>query len=259
MKQLRSDLDFSRAYGSLPDSFERRVQYALRKTQEEKTMKRPMIVTIAVVLVLLTFTTAACAAILSRTRDVFGKIYPWEQENLNEGDVAVSGETFELGGVLFTLDDAVWTETGLYAVGTMRAADGANVVVIPDDYELDDPVGFLVHYGTEEDIPDDAPTYRQLAESTGATLVRPVCHIDNRLSSEFPDINHEPGVGFYPRPDGTVLFATEYDMSAEEIAGLRGGECLIRFSVQVRELDDDGAPVGDDLTAIWELPLVPQG
>lgn len=258
MKQLRHDLDFSLAYGSVPSSFEHRVQYALRKTQEEKTMKRPMMATIAIVLILLTFTTAACAAILSRTRDVFGQIYPWEQGALNEGDVAVSGEHFVLGGVRFTLDDAVWTESGLYAVGTMRAADGANVVVIPDDYSLDDPVGYLVHYGTDEDIPDNAPTYRQLAEAAGAKLVQPVCHIENQLSSAFPDIQVTPGVGFYPRADGTILFATEADMSPEALARLRGSECRIRFSIYVRELDANGDPVGDDLTAVWEVALRPE-
>lgn len=258
MKQLRSDLDFSRTYGSMPDSFAHRVQYALRQTQEEKTMKRSMLRTVAIVLILLTFTTAACAVILSRTREIFGQIYPSKSQLLNAGEVAISGASFELAGVRFTLDDAVWTESGLYAVGTMRAADGANLVLISDDNELDDPVGYPIHYNPHIVVPEGTPTYRQLVEATGAKLVSVSCHFDNQISSEFPKIICTPGAGFYAQEDGSILFATECDLDSSDLEALRGGQCRIRFSVNVMMYDDQLELTDQCVSNIWEVSLVPE-
>ena len=147
-----------KVYGDVPQSFEHRVQYALHNTQKQKhPVRRMPLRTALIVLILLALAGAACAAVLSRTADWFGAFYgqSWKDAALS-GDVDQSHPTARLGDVTYTLDDVIVTGIALdeggmsvtendcryiLATGTIRPAPGANVVLVPEDCELDEPSG----------------------------------------------------------------------------------------------------------------------
>ena len=261
MKKLRDDLDFSRTYGSVPDSFKERVQDALREKEEEKAMKRPIFRTVAIVLVLLTFTTAACAAVLSRTSEYFDWLYGANlTDDLSSGELVISGETHQVGDVVYTLDDAIWTNNGLYAVITARAAEGANIVLMAEDYETTDPAGYLVYYGRDEEIPENAPSYRDLAEASSAKLVQARAIFENAIDPNNTEINGDSGVSDLPQTDGSIVFAIEFGPEEGVMEQLRSGECQVNIFLSVVEKTLDGDFI--DETRIrdnWIVTLIPEG
>ena len=123
---------------------------------------------IALVL-LLALCGVAYAAYESITADIFGWSHGgnWKVE-LQNGDVAPMGQSYRLGDVTYTIEEMVYkTEgkfPGLYGVVRIAPAEGANVVIMPSDLSVNDPAGYLVHYGnTGQTISDDDPSYAELA------------------------------------------------------------------------------------------------
>lgn len=262
MNELRDGLDFKTIYGDMPQSFEHRVQYALRRTEEDKPVKRPIFRTIAIVLVLLTFATAACAAALSRTTEIFTWLYgPSKEQELNGGEQVISGKTYQLGDVIYTLEDAVWTDEGLYATVTARAAEGAKIVLIPEDFEVTDPAGYLVHYKmNEEEIPADAPSYRDLAEASRAKLVQVKAHFENAIDPNDQSIEGDSGYSELPQHDGSVTIACEFYPNNVKMSDLRGGECEVLIRIANRSKDLEGN-FTDDIFDVydWAVTIIPEG
>lgn len=261
-EQLRDDLDFTRSFGSMSTGFEQRVQFALRQTEEDKTVKKPIFRTVAIVLALLTFVTAAFAAAFSRTTELFTWLGgPDKAAELNAGEQVVSGKTYQLGDVIYTLEDAVWTSEGLYCAITARPADGANIVLIPEDFDVTDPAGYPVHYKQRaEEIPADAPSYRDLAEASGAKLVQVKAHFQNAIDPNDESIDGDSGYHELPQHDGSIAIACQFYPVNVSMQQLRGGECevLIRIANNGKALDgsftDDPFDVFD-----WAVTIIPEG
>lgn len=263
MNELRDDLDFARTYGSVPDSFQHRVQYALRGIEEEKTMRRPTLRTIAIVIALLSFATAACAAVISRTVDVYGSIFGEAfKKKLEAGELAVSGATYEIGGMVFTLDDAVFARDGLYAAGTIKPVKGANIVLIPEDFDVNDPAGHMIGYAGVE-VPEGAATYRELAEASGAKLMRVKCRFDNNADVNNPDLVGTVGAEWLPRTDGSIVFCTEFDPVVEygsTMEAVRDGERKFKINILYTELTLDGEEIeGSGGCSDWIVSIIPEG
>ena len=261
MKELRDDLDFSRTWGSMPASFEHRVQYALRRTEEDKPVKKPVFRTIAIVIALLTIATAACAAALSRTAEVYGSMFGQElSDRLEAGELAVSGASHQIGDVIYTLDDAIFAEDGLYAAGTIKAAEGANVVLIPMDFEVTDPAGYMVYFPGVE-VPEDAPSYRDLAEASGAKLVSVWAAFDNYVDANNPELLGDSGSECLPQPDGTMVFASDFTpLEGGTVNDLREGECEFILIVRYVELTLDGEVIEETKTFdTWTVSIIPEG
>ena len=262
MNELRDDLDFTRIYGDMPESFKHRVQYALRRTEEEKPVKRSIFRTVAIVVALMTFATAACAAALSRTTELFTWLYgPSKEEELNAGELVTSGKTYQLGDVIYTLEDAVWTSEGLYATVTARAAEGANIVLIPEDTETSDPAGYLTHYMmSDEEVPADAPSYRDLAETSGAKLVQVKAHFQNAIDPNNESIHGDSGYSPLPQHDGSVQFACEFYPDNVKMSDLRGGECEVLIRIANHGKDLDGSFTDDHFDVCdWAVTIIPEG
>ena len=262
MNELRDGLNFKTIYGDMPASFEHRVQYALRRTEEDRPVKRPIFRTIAIVLVLLTFATAACAAALSRTTELFTWLYgPSKEKELSDGELVISGKTYQLGDVIYTLEDAVWTSEGLYATVTARATEGANIVLIPEDTETNEPAGYLTHYlMSDEEIPADAPTYRDLAESSGAKLVQVKAHFQNAIDPHDESIEGDSGYSPLPQHDGSVAIACEFYPNNVKMSDLRGGECEVLIRIANRSKDLDGNYTDDIFDVYdWAVTIIPEG
>lgn len=225
-----------KVYGDVPQSFEHRVQYALHNnTQKQKQpIRRMPLRTALIVLMLLALAGAACAAVLSRTADWFGAFYgqAWKDAALS-GDVDQSHPTARLGDVTYSLDDVIVTgitlgEGGMtvsendcryiLATGTIRPAPGANVVLIPEDYELDEPWS----------LDSNGATVLEQAEAQGAKILcvrvtanglitaggQPFTWTDDAGRTRCPDIGYDEMM----QEDGSILFSMEIVLDESVLA-----------------------------------------
>ncbi len=222
-----------KVYGDVPQSFEHRVQYALHNTQKQKhPVRRMPLRTALIVLILLALAGAACAAVLSRTADWFGAFYgqSWKDAALS-GDVDQSHPTARLGDVTYTLDDVIVTGIALdeggmsvtendcryiLATGTIRPAPGANVVLVPEDCELDEPSG------------PNGVTVLERAEAQGAKILcvrvtanglvtssgQPFTWTDDEGHTRYPDIGYDEMM----QEDGSILFSMEIVLDESVLA-----------------------------------------
>ena len=145
------------------------------------------------------------------TAELFGWLYGAEKkESLLKGDIAPSGENMILGDVVYTLDDVIYKDGTVYGTGTMRPREGANIVLMTEDYGVNEPAGYLLHYG-EEEIPEDAPSYAELAREKGAKIILSTC-IANGVLNEDGTLNaSEIGLALLPQRDGSIRFTFEFE------------------------------------------------
>lgn len=213
----RNEPDYSQAYGVTPESFKRRVAYALRQTEKEQPMKKLSFrASVLIALLVLVLGTAAVAAVATPVADVFGWFYgEAKKEELLAGDVATIGQSYTLGDVTYTIDEVVYSNHVLYGTGTISVAEGKEAVLITEDYQVTDPAGYLLHYGMgEEEVPEDAPSYKELAEQKDCKI------LFAKLVPEGVLVDGEVAVGDIgylqlPRPDNTIQFTFEvYDNEA---------------------------------------------
>lgn len=226
MKRLE-DMDFSKTYGDVPESFSHRVQYALRRMEEEKTVKKATFRTMAIVLVLTLLAVSALAAVATNTLDFFGSFYgESKREMLSQGEMAKGGQSHRVGDLVYTMGDVVagsetiksshedgtaytYETTTLYGTGVISAAEGANVVLMAmDDYTLDAPWGCDL-YGLGEQPAEGTLTYAQKAEATGAAIRRVGAIPNGLVDVDGAFIPASVGYALMPQHDGTVMFSLE--------------------------------------------------
>lgn len=273
MKQIQ-DVDFQSTFGDVPESFSRRVQYALRRTEEESRMKKATLRTAVLVTVLvLLAATALAAAVVSRTTDFFGSFYGEEKrQQLEGGDAVPGGQSHQVGDIVCTLGDVIAVQEtvtsflgdgtpftfdtiALYGTGVIAPAPGANVMLMPmDEYTLSDPWGYDLYYGMDE-APGDAITYAEKAAETGA-VIRMVSVIPNYLV----DADGEPlytsvGYTLIPQRDGTVQFSFEIIPEADAPLD-RQDTYTLSLWLGSDALDDNGSVVeGSRQAEDWVVTL----
>ncbi|MDD3334602.1 MAG: hypothetical protein PHI98_03690 [Eubacteriales bacterium] len=219
--------------------------------------KLSMGLVLALVLVLLV-TAAAVAAVISPTAEFFGFLYGKEkQEALLKGDIAAIGQVRAVGDLEVTLEDVVYQSegdmTGLYGTGIIAPKEGSKVVLIPEDYSPASPAGYTLHYGKDEEVPEDAPTYLEQAEKTGSKLLQVSVRPDSLVQAD-KQVDVDVGTSLLPLPDGRVRFAFE-------LAGpgaLRASEYLLKMDLVWLELDGQGEPVNGVKRDSWDVHVVPQ-
>ena len=221
----------------------------------KKKLSMGLILALALVLLV---TAAAVAAIISPTAEFFGFLYGKEkQEVLLKGDIAAIGQVRAVGDLEVTLEDVVYQAegdmTGLYGTGIIASREGSKVVLIPEDYSPASPAGYTLHYGKDEEVPEDAPTYLEQAEKTGSKLLQVSVRPDSLMIAD-KRVDVDVGYSLLPLPDGRVRFAFE-------LAGpgvLRASEYHLRMDLVWFELDGQGEPVGGVKRDSWDVLVVPQ-
>ena len=208
MKRL-TDIDFQKTYGEPPESFQRRVAYALRQTEEEKPVKKFTLRTaILVAIMVLALGAVAYAAITSQTADIFGWFYGAEKKDeLMTGDIAPTRQSTQLGDVVYTLEDIVYKNGDIYGSGFIKPAEGASIVLIAEDYSVDEPAGAMLHYGEDEQIPDDYKSYADLAKELGARIVLGKCVPNAEINGTA--VQSDIGYSTLPQPDGSLQYMFE--------------------------------------------------
>lgn len=241
--------EWRRAYDPDPVHLEARVRHTL-KNLDAAPAARPRALRTALIaaLVLALLCGIALAVYESRTADLAGWFGGEERkEALLAGDIAPSGESTRLGDVVYTLDDVIYKDGTIYGSGVIRAAEGANIVLIDENSGIYEPAGYPLHYGKDYTVPDDALSYAELAKERGARLILAKCVADGVL-----DENGEPdSVGYdqVPQPDGTIRFYFEF---AGREGGIERAESYdVILSIANWEVTPEGEWLREDPDNTW--------
>jgi len=205
--------DWQKAYAPSPEKLEARVRYTLSRLDAPTPRKHHTLRVLAITLAaLLALGGAAYAVFRSQTAEWFGWFYGNDtRDKLLTGDLAPVGQSYRLGDVIYTFEDAIYKDGTVYGTGTMRAADGANIVLITEDYGVNEPAGYTLHYGEDETIPDDAPSYAELAQQTGAKIILARC-VANGVINADGTLNADCiGYSEIPQADGSIQFMFEFE------------------------------------------------
>ena len=208
MKQI----DWQKAYNPSPGVLEYRITHTLAALPQAKPRRvRPLRVLGIALAALLALGGVAYALFQSQTAEWFGWFYgDQKKDELLTGDIAPVGQCYRLGDVIYTFEDAIYQDGTVYGTGTMRAADGANLVLICEDYGIHEPAGYALHYSRGETIPEDAPSYAELAERRGAKIVLAHC-VANGIVNADGSLNADCiGYSEIPQPDGSIQFLFEF-------------------------------------------------
>lgn len=217
-----------RVYGDVPQSFQHRVEYALRQTKEERPMKRFTLRTVALVLVLVAIASIACAAVLSNTAEFFGEYYgaSWRFA-ATKGDIDTTRPSIQIGDLIYTMDDVIVTGISLdddgftlnfdkcgyiLATGTIKPAEGANVVIIPEDHAVTDPWNVSPAYVGHENVPADAVSVLEKANELDAKILCARVTANGILDENGDMIPCSIGYDGILQEDGTLLFSMEIQL-----------------------------------------------
>lgn len=229
------DMNLSqRVYGDVPQSFQHRVAYTLRQTKEERPMKRFTLRTAALVLILVAIAGIACAAMLSNTADFFGNYYgdAWRDIAL-QSDIDSSKPSIQIGDLIYTMDDVIVTGISLgggeesnegmtvyddkcayiLATGTVKPAEGANVVIIPEDHSVNDPWNVSPHHVGHDNVPEDAVSALEKASELGAKILCARVTANGLIDANGEEIPCDIGYDGILQEDGTLLFSMEIQLS----------------------------------------------
>ncbi|MBR1711170.1 MAG: DUF4179 domain-containing protein [Clostridia bacterium] len=179
-------------------------QRVLANAKGDKPVKRKisyaLVLCIAAILALVG---TAYAMFSSRTAEFFGKHYGQDYGDwLQGGKIAEIGETVTLGAVDFTLDEVVYRDREIYAVGTARARNDLDILLpmdMVDGWEFEE-----VSQGEE------ARALISQAEKTGGMLLSIDC-IPQRIGVDHGSMMNVGDVGMYNlrNEDGTITFSFE--------------------------------------------------
>lgn len=269
--------DPNKVYGDVPQSFSHRVAYALRRCEkEEKPMKRKPIIALILVILCLALTTTAVAAVLSKTTEFFvfeyGERY---RETMESGTAVQVNQSITMNGVTFTLDDAIITPSqtnyltdvgevdppvdtiDFYATGILAPAVGENIILLGDEYTIDQPAGYAIYYDKWPKAPDDAPTYAELAKEKGAVIRMVSCYANGIINEATGEVYlGTTGGAVIPLQDGTLQVGIE--IPGENVYPQQDS---YRMSIRIvtEDIDLTGNPIeGTRQSTDWVVTLVPE-
>lgn len=254
--------EWQKAYEPFPERLDECVTRSLARLEEAPAWHFSLKTAAIALAVFLALCGVALAAFESRTAEIFGRFYGDEKkQELLSGDTADVNAVRRLGDVIYTLDDAVYMNGTIYASGTIRPADEANIILIAEDVSVNDPVGALLFWGETEEIPENAPSYAEAAHQQGAKIV--LAHaVANGVLDENGQLNaSEIGYGEIPQEDGTIRFFFEFSGSKSEIE--RVGQYDVSLYITNWEVTPDGVWLcgeGDNtrISEDWTITIKPE-
>jgi hypothetical protein len=257
--------DWRRAYEPLPEALGNRVSLALSNLKEEaKPVRKFTLRTAALVLALLLALIGVAYALFdSKTADIFGWFYgDNKKEELLSGDIASVEQSYPLGDVVYTLEDVIYKDGTVYGTGRITAADGANIVLIPEDYSVNEPAGYLLHYGNEK-IPEDAPSYAELAAERGAKIVLAECVANGVVNADGTANAATVGYENLPQTDGSIQFTFEFagepDEDGQDTNIVKADQYTLSLYLANWEVDSDGNWLRDETLqqTDWTITVSP--
>lgn len=251
--------DLQRMYGATPDSFQQSVASALKKTEDipmKKYAARTLILAAALIIALMA---AAYAAFSSQAADFFGKLYGQDTKVwLEQGEVAANSQSFAYGGVVFTLDEVVYRDNGLYGVGTIRVQDGGRDVLMGEDQSPDAPFGYDIHGegGRAETAPDGTPTLLETAKDRGGRLLQ-VRVLPDKVSVDGGPLMTPGVVGITtaPQRDGSLRYSFEM---TDALALPKGDSYTLEMYTSLVDISPNGEVLEETRQhKTWQVPVQP--
>ncbi|HPF88481.1 MAG TPA: hypothetical protein PK537_10565 [Candidatus Limiplasma sp.] len=251
--------DLKQMYGSTPESFKHRVTFALKET-EEKPVKHTVRTILITAIIILLLTAVAYAAFSSQVAAFFGKSYGENFETwLEQGEVSTVAQSYTLGDVVFTVDEVIYRDNGLYGVGTIRPAQGSNAVIISDDHTTDEPFGYDIHgeSGYPEEAPAGTPTIAEVAAEQGGKILV-VRALPDQISVDGGELLSPGCIGtsMVPQRDGSIQYSFEI---SDGFVIEEGDTYTISMFSRVCEMTADGEWLNDTKqTATWTVECTPE-
>lgn len=258
--------EWQAAYQPSPALLEARVASTLARLPKQPSARRVSLRTAAIVLALLLALGGVAYAVWgSKTAELFGWFYggSWQQD-IAAGDIATPMLTRQLGDVTYTIEEMVYKKQGkypgLYGVVRIAPAPGSDIVLLPEDTSVDDPAGYLLHYGgTGEDIPDEYTTYAQEAAQRGAKIVMARAAI-NSVTTKGQSSPEVFGEAWLPQPDNTLLGT--WEIPFEDSGLTRADAYTLSVWLANWEISPQGeylweGPDSTRLSEDWEVTITP--
>lgn len=254
--------DLKTMYGSTPESFSRRIRCTLANAAPARAPRRPVLRTVlAAALIMTLMLSCAVALFHSRVADYFGDFYggAFEQELLS-GRISQQEQSAQMGDVIYTLQEVVYVDNGLYGTGSITPANEI-VVLMAEDYQVTDAAGYGLYYGEDSRAPEGAATYAELAAQNNARILQAVIvpdavGVDGGTMLPLASA----GYSFYPQKDGSIQFVFEIPTG---VAVEAGEEYVIRFWASSWEVTADGEWLREEpndtyLGQYWDAIVTPK-
>ena len=211
-------------------------QRVIAQAKGEKPVKRK--ISLALVLCIISgiaiIGTAYALLASSQVADFFRQYWGKDMGDwLEEGKIAQVGESVTVGDVVFTLDEVVYRDRGIYGVGTARAVDSKNVLVpmdMADDWAI---------WSQKE----EGKALISLAETTNGKLIMVNCVPDKIGVEEGTMLTVDAGVYNVRNDDGSITFSFEASGYALE----DGTTYQMTLDYETAELGTDGKQVEGSL------------
>ena len=186
-------------------------QRVLANAKGEEPVKKRISLTLVLSIILgLALIGTAYALFSSRVVEFFGNEYGEDfAEWLKDGKSAAIGETVTLDGVDFTLDEVIWRDNGIYAVGTARAKDGKDELVPME-------MTFAADWTDEDALDEEYRVLISRAQAAGGRLLSVDCRPSTiGMDEGTMDILDNVGFDQEYNEDGSITFcfeATDYTL-----------------------------------------------
>ncbi|MGN1021448.1 MAG: hypothetical protein ACI4O7_13875 [Aristaeellaceae bacterium] len=219
-----------------------------------KPRLRPVCRVALLAALLLALTCAAGAAFYPRIISWFSREYgqAWAAW-METGSVALPASSVEVSGAVFTIDEVLVHDRGLYVLGSIRAEPGH--MLVEQECSVHEPFGYNVHYG--ETAPEGTPTIAEKAAADGCAVHYVGCDLEG-IGTDGGDILKPSCWGYAAKAqlDGSIVFSMEVEADA---AVRPGKEYTLVLSALVYGTLDDGAIDHHALTKeTWAVTVTPE-
>ena len=211
-------------------------QRIIAQAKGEKPVKRKISLALVLCIVLgIAAIGTACALLASsQVADFFRQYWGKDMGDwLEEGKIAQVGESVTVGDVVFTLDEVVYRDRGIYGVGTARAVDSKDVLVpmdMADDWTI---------WSQKE----EGKALVSQAAATNGKLITINCIPDKIGVDEGTMLTVDAGVYNVRNDDGSITFSFE----ARGYALEDGTTYQVTLEYETTELGPDGKQVEGSL------------
>jgi len=231
--------DLKTMFGSTPQSFSARIQHTLEKGCKQAARPRPVLrAALVFALVMALAMSAGVAMFHSQVAEYFGDRNGGEmQQELLDGLIAQQEQSAQIGDVIYTLQEVVYIDNGLYGVGRITPAND-QVVLMAEDYQVTDAAGYGLYYGPDSHAPEGALTYAEMAQQKNAKIIQ-VTTVPEAVGVDGGTVLPLTTVGYslYPQQDGSIKFVFEISTG---VAVEEGAEYVLRMWSSNWQVTPDG-------------------
>ena len=211
-------------------------QRIIAQAKGEKPVKRKISLALVLCIVsgIAVIGTACALLASSQVADFFRQYWGKDMGDwLEEGKIAQVGESVTVGDVVFTLDEVVYRDRGIYGIGTARAVDSKDVLVpmdMADDWAI---------WSQKE----EGKALVSQAAATNGKLITINCIPDKIGVDEGTMLTVDAGVYNVRNDDGSITFSFEASGYALE----DGTTYQVTLEYETTELGPDGKQVEGSL------------